>query len=660
MKTLFREDFGSLDVGKFPSNYFAFGEYHFLTPETRKGPWYESTVSNAWRPAISAWVLIEDDGRRRMIQTLEDTNPFPRLLAAGDPLWADYTARVRVQPLKIDSGFVGMAFRHRHPRQYYRLALEEGKTLKIVKENHDEPVVLAECAFAYDNDTVYELFASVRGDRIEAGVDGETLLRATDSSYAQGNVGLIARSTAAFDSVLVEAEDPAFDAYVQTRSQQERELDAEREKYAKPVLWKKIDTRGFGTGRQLRFGHLKNREQIDFVAAQHVKLETEKDGYSAVRCLTAFDLDGNVLWQFGVPSRDPDAALVTCDVPCQIYDIDGDGRDEVLTLKNFKLYILDGRDGSVKNKTALPSNPAAEDRFGHVLGDSIVIANFRGKARPSDILIKDRYSQVWVYDDNLNLLWSARRPKGQHLSNTGHFPVPCDVNGDGRDELFCGYTLFDCEGRVLWNHDWPDHTDEICIGRFNPDRSDMQIATASGDAGFNIFSADGQVLHHEVKGHAQRIGAARFRDDLPGLQFYVITFWHHPSIVSLHNCTGRRLFDFGLQALGNILNPVNWTGSGTELALLSGNVEHGGMIDGQGRCVVLFPGDGHPQLCSEARDLAGDARDEILHWDTESIWIYTQDRPFEGDRIYSPIRPNPYNNSNYRGETSLPNWEPRG
>ena len=36
--------------------------------------------------------------------------------------------------------------------------------------------------------------------------------------------------------------------------------------------------------------------------------------------------------------------------------------------------------------------------------------------------------------------------------------------------------------------------------------------------------------------------------------------------------------------------------------LLSGSVRHGGLLDGWGRHVVLFPDDGHPQLCAAASD----------------------------------------------------------
>jgi hypothetical protein len=81
------------------------------------------------------------------------------------------------------------------------------------------------------------------------------------------------------------------------------------------------------------------------------------------------------------------------------------------------------------------------------------------------------------------------------------------------------------------------------------------------------------------------------------------------------------------------------------------------MIDGRLRRVVMFPEDGHPDLAAAVLDLTGDQRDEIVLWDEKRVWIYTQDRPYAGKRIYAPIRNPDYNDSNYRTTVSLPAWQ---
>jgi len=54
--------------------------------------------------------------------------------------------------------------------------------------------------------------------------------------------------------------------------------------------------------------------------------------------------------------------------------------------------------------------------------------------------------------------------------------------------------------------------------------------------------------------------------------------------------------------------------------------------------------------------VVGDERDEVILWDQERVWIYTQDRPFAGERIYAPVRNPRYDESNYRTRVSTPRW----
>ena len=88
---------------------------------------------------------------------------------------------------------------------------------------------------------------------------------------------------------------------------------------------------------------------------------------------------------------------------------------------------------------------------------------------------------------------------------------------------------------------------------------------------------------------------------------------------------GARRADTGDRGPTPLL-PVNWRGDGQEFAMLSGNVREGGMIDGTLRRVVMFPDDRHPDLAYYVTNVTGDARDEIILWDQDQGWIYTQDR----------------------------------
>ena len=324
--------------------------------------------------------------------------------------------------------------------------------------------------------------------------------------------------------------------------------------------------------------------------------------------------------------------------------------------------ILDGRTGELLRSMPTPYNDDPADEilgiefqkhaFDRLNVDAIRIVNGSAKEHASDILIKDRYARLWVYDENFNLLW-----KFTH-NNTGHFPYAYDFNGDGKDEIFSCYNMISSDGKLQWELPIAtDHTDEIVIGRFDPDIDDDLLAIVSGWEGFMIVDKQGNILARDINGHGQRISVANYCPEKPGLQICTTTFWENQGIIYLYDCKGRELWHKEPSSNGNVIAPVNWKGDGTELILLNGNVKYGGMLDGDGDGVVLFPDDGHPDQCAEVLNLTGDPRDEIILWDAHKMYIYTQDRPAPDGPVYHPIKYPEYSASNYRGEFSFARWD---
>jgi rhamnogalacturonan endolyase len=648
------EDFRDFPVGEFPSHYGAHGEYHYWPIQGYRGRWYEPTIKSRWRNPH--WMVIESGGEHLMVQsTLSDD--VASVLVTGDAGWADYAVSCTIRPLSLQ-GPCGLAGRYQDSRNYYSLSFDgTGTSLQLLKHAHEGQSTLAETPFPYDCDSTYRFQLRVAGDRLTGAVDGVERLRATDGAYARGRVALWAVCPTRFGRVQVETTPEARRFFVQRLESRERELAELRERNPRPVLWKAISTTGFGTGRHIRFGDLDGDGRLEMVLAQNVKM-IDGGNYGMISCLTALDLEGNVRWRIGEPSATPGAGTLTADLPFQIYDLDGDGQAEVVYCRDYMINVADGRTGELKYQAPTPVavHPqqfvlVPDDPTYRITGDSLAFANLRGRPRAADLLLKNRYNQIWAYDDRLNLLWT-------HEHNTGHFLRVTDLDGDGRDEVMSGYTLLDGDGRVRWQHThFVDHADEIAIGPFDPDRADVQIAQAAGEDGFLIFGADGDLLVQDHVGHVQRVSVAKYRPDVPGLQYYVVTYWGNAGIIVCYDAKGRRLHSLEPASLGNVLSPVNWTGDGQELALLNPSVRHGGLLDGWGRRVVLLPDDGHPDLCAEALDLTGDARDELVVWDRDRIFIYTQDRPFRGERIYAPIRLPHHNMSNYRADESLPAWQ---
>ena len=303
----------------------------------------------------------------------------------------------------------------------------------------------------------------------------------------------------------------------------------------------------------------------------------------------------------------------------------------------------------------MPPAPAGNKDWPYELnnGDSMLFLDLTGKGRRQEILIKDRYRSFWIFDATLQLLWKG---EGQ----TGHYPFPLDVDGDGRDEFQIGYALWDARGRARWAHDaeLKDHADAISMGNFGGDAAARpRVYICGSDEGFLVFEIDGTPVRHVRIGHVQTQSVGRFRPDRPGLQILVANFWKNPGIVTLFDHDGHMIEQAELISGSSHLAPVNWRGDGQELALLSSSVREGGMIDGSLRRVVVFPDDGHPELAYHVANVTGDARDEVIVWDQQRVWIYTQDAPFTGARIYAPTRNPSYNDSNYRATVSLPGWK---
>ena len=369
----------------------------------------------------------------------------------------------------------------------------------------------------------------------------------------------------------------------------------------------------------LAIGDLNNDGHLDFLTARNAN--------QAVTALTAFDRDGHVLWRWG----EGGSPTITYDVPVQIYDIDGDARSEVLYSIPGYLVVANGADGSEETRWRLPENlPVA---------DCITIANLSGKKRPSDILIKTRYDHVWAYDNKFSLLWEWK-------GNTGHHPCPDDVDGDGKDELFCGYTLLDDDGRELWHlkPEPPGHADtaRICwnLDGKSPGRP-WYLTTCCGGNDLILTDHLGTrlwQLRPNVALHFQSARAAELQPRTPGKEIVV-------DIAGDPKPPPDRLMLLNLQ--GNILgcympdytrfhDVIDWDGDGVMEIIIP---RADGIFDARGRQLVRFlnppphPTERETPFCYVA-DVYNDGNDDVILLDDSSIRIYNNPR-------LPPRKPNP-------------------
>ncbi|TCT13109.1 hypothetical protein EDC18_10972 [Natranaerovirga pectinivora] len=655
-----KEDFSDFKIGDFPydPDHSAMGEYHYYPPKGYRGNWYSNLADYGLKGPM--WLIVKDGNQKAMeSQVMELVRPWAwNMLVTGNESWDDYILEADIKMLNsnIQSG---LAFRYQNSRCFYGVCFEEGK-IKAIMRNHEDYVELVSESFVLQKDKKYSVKVIGKDNNFSVYIDDKLVLEFNDNTYATGKVAIFAKGPTQFSNLSVSCTKESYEKLLQKKNQEALALEEERKKYPQPKLWKTIDLKDFGAGRNIRFGDLTGDGQCDVIIAQCQK-RVFKDRYGHISCLTAFDLEGNIIWQIGEPN--PEHGYISADLPFQIADIDMDGKNEVIVSIDFKLMILEGSTGKVKMSIDTPISddpmetlysgvPFDQYAFDHVNVDCIRICNFTGKEKPTDILIKDRYNRLWAYDNQLQFLWKY------HDGITGHFPFTKDINGDGKEEMVVGYNLVDSNGKKIWTLPVEtDHTDEILIGPLDPTKDEDIIGMVSGDEGFILCDLEGKILLKELIGHAQRISAGNFRPEEKGYEIAITTYWGSQGIVMIYNGKGERLYSFEPGTDGNMITPVNWTGDGQDLILLNGNVEKGGMIDGYGRRVVTFPDDGHPDLCAEVIDLTGDCREEIVLWDKEKMYIYTQDNEISQEKICDKEKYPHYNGSNYRGEFS---WHKKG
>lgn len=375
-----------------------------------------------------------------------------------------------------------------------------------------------------------------------------------------------------------------------------------------------LDISAAGPRCKMLLGDLNGDGRIELLLVQPDNRQDVRYIPHQVQCLTAFDVNGNLLWQTGAPS--PEAGSQGSDYPAQIYDIDGDGELEVLCVMNDRFLIIDGATGELKSSHELP------DPHAH---DCIIIANLTGGDYASDIILKDRYHKMWALDRDFNLLWT-------HEGNPGHFPWVYDLDGDGKDEVMAGYDLLDSKGRLQWScKDLDDHADCIWVGDVNGDGEPELVIGGSVTV---MYDRHGNELwRYEGSIESQHIALGKFRPELPGLQIAGLD-----RMVREDDGKGLKGKDalFLLDSEGNELwkeerktdgwltiaeTVQNWDDSKQDyiLAYRRGGGVHPALYDGHMNITAEFPSNGYAVHV----DLLGSGTEQVIIYNDAAAVIYS-------------------------------------
>lgn len=641
METLLADDFDRRPLGPLYEPYTALGEYHVPATLRQFGMWTEATVYHAWKGPV--WAIVEEDGQHALEQFRLTPARTP-MLTCGDAYWRDYEVKALIRPLSLKAQ-IGIIVRYRDCRSFYAAGFSKGELFIEVRE-HEERKVLASAPVEYLDAGYVELTVSVAGNRISVAALGKEL-SACDDRYIRGKAGLLAECPARIRAFAVFG---GPDSGQQEKEAELSALAAARERYPQPRLLKQFSLANYGTSRQVRFGDLNSDGKKEILLAQC--LERVSGDFPQINLLTALSADGNVLWQYGEPAAAPLTA--TADLPFQIADVDGDGQTEVVFIKDQFIRIVDGATGKEKARAPTPVAPdpaswytehsAKSTDYHRINGDSLALGKLRPATRGFDLIVKDRYANVWAMTNQFEPLW-------HRTLNTGHFPLIKDIDGDGLDEVFIGYALLDHDGRIVYELKFGDHVDGIACEKLSGPQSEWRVALAAGEEGMILCDLAGQVLAQHKLGHVQKLSVGRFLPDRKDLQICTINYWGNPGITAFYDSDGAILHTLEPVPYASPIEPVNWTGDGSALVFLSGHPREGGLLDGHGRRVVMFPDDGHPFFCGACVDLLGSGADQIVLWDFSSMAVYGPAGTGKGAKLRHSVE---HNMSNYRASVLVP------
>jgi len=643
--TVFTDGFQELEPGDRP--YFDSSD-PAICYDTRRGNLGSWSVASALRQDDfdRAWVVRNEGGENYLAQTFTNLNdknsPLSLvthpMIVAGEDLWSDYSIDVGFTPqAKFDK--CGVVFAYKHSADFYFFGVEGNTvTLKHIEQSVTplRPIerILDIRPLVWSPGERLNATITVRRNTVSTILNDSIRMHAERESLS-GRIALISALPAKFHSVEVKLLSGAQRKLSRRKRQLSRRSEINLSEHPEMVRWKKFDTGEFGTNQNIRLGDLNGDGNKELVFVR-----PDASG-SEVGSVSVINLDGELLWQYGKLVNLEGCSGV--ELPVQVHDLDGDGSREVIFVKNGRVYFLEGRTGKQIRRTRIP-----------VSGDfrTLIFGDLMGVGRDNCILLSDREHQLVALNEKGELIWE------QHTTS-GSQPMVYDMDKDGRHEVLMGYSVINPEGELIY--DVGAYIGDQCSGVTVYEMIDNEQVTpclvyAAGDWGLIYYDFEGHLLKQNILGHVSHVGIAELDSESPGLEVIASNRWGSKGLAHVMDANGSVRTSF-LPESGVIrCQTVNWKGDGEEFFFSSADTLSGGLLDGAGQLSVAFPADGHPVSFYLATDLTGDTRDEIILWDTNELWIYTQDDNPRMGNTYSPRRIPLYNHSMHQMTRSTPLW----
>ncbi|MEA3463432.1 MAG: VCBS repeat-containing protein [Bacteroidota bacterium] len=643
--TVFTDGFQELEPGNRP--YFDSSD-PAICYDARRGNLGHWTVASSLRQDDfnRAWVIRKEDGENYLAQTFTNLNdknsPLSLtthpMIVAGESYWSDYSIEVGFTPqAKFDK--CGVIFAYKHTADFYFFGVEGNTvTLKHVMQSvtplRPIEVTLATQPLVWTPGERLNATVTVRRNKVSTILNDSINMHAEDPDLT-GRIGLISDLPAKFHSVEVKLLSGEQRKLSRRKRQLARRSEMHQSDHPALVRWKRFDTGEFGASQNIRLGDLNGdgNKEIVFV-------RTDAAG-SELGSISVINLDGELMWQYGNLVKSDGCSGV--ELPVQVHDLDGDGSREVIFVRRGRIHILDGKNGKQIKRIRIP---------GSIDVNSLIFGDLMGVGRDNCILLSDREHKLMALNEKGELLWEQQ-------STSGSQPMVYDMDKDGRHEVLMGYSVFNPEGELI--NDVGAHIGDECNGvsvyeMVNGEQVTPCLVYAAGDWGLIYYDFEGNLIKQNILGHVSHLGVADLDMESPGLEVVTSNQWGSKGLAHVMDASGTVIAGFHSESGVFRCQMVNWKGDGEEFFITSADTINGGLFDGAGLLSVAFPADGHPVSYYMATDLMGDARDEIILWDPNELWIYTQeDNPRMGN-TYAPRRIPLYNHSMYQMNLSTPGW----
>jgi hypothetical protein len=630
-----------------------------------------------WRPSVASKLIVDTyfGGRKALHMAIEQRSVrevwdtgwhlwYDRALVSREAVPADCAIRGTFAVEEVTTGYgsdnnvhvnpwVGIVARMQDVRRYYFLCLEYPNAVTLYRREDDQWVVLARSQQKIGIYTPYALELRLRGSRMEGYLNGECVLKANDYHYEGGKAGIRANCVSFAVDYAVYAETAAVTAHVHEREVRKAETALRASGLPKPVLAQVLDLSPLG-GKVVNtaFGHISAPGGPMQCLASMMDVDEDRP------TLNLLTLEGETVWATCVPGMRK--ALLAPPA--------ADGHRDILGMTREEVVKVDGRTGDLLARCPRPISPGTGKpiTFRDVLE---TMANLTGGDQPDTCFLMDQSNDPYAWALNLDDL--STRWMATCLSGLGHGNQlsRCDVNGDGRDEVFAGGSLISADGEIIWSqaevaerlavpNGW--HIDAAEMGYFMGPDAPPTVHMQCSSGGHVVADArTGEVLAAHPQGHVQSGVAACVAPGVPGVQVISSNRWGNYGLTGVYRGDGRRLSRFQVDYQSDSLQPVNWVGDGIELLMIVETPYRAGLYDYLGNRLIDLEAHLPVRILNGYRGARGeklalplypdDPRDAIILRHGHLIHILRQDsRPAPGTLVHAPSRRD--------GNISEPGW----